>query len=84
MPVLERILCTHTFLVIVSIENVLPTGAVGNIYFRGNILSVDGKEKVEIEKNIPLNDSENAGTAAANELLQMGADKIVNAIQHAK
>ena len=56
----------------------------GNIYFRGNILSVDGKEKVEIEKNIPLNDSENAGTAAANELLQMGADKIVNAIQHAK
>ena len=37
----------------------------GNIYFRGNILSVDGKEKVEIEKNIPLNDSENAGTAAA-------------------
>ena len=56
----------------------------GNIYFRGNILSVDGKEKVEIEKNIPLNDSENAGTAAANELLLMGANKIVNAIQHAK
>ena len=56
----------------------------GNIYFRGNILSVDGKQKVEIEKNIPLNDSENAGTAAANELLQMGADKIVNAIQYAK
>jgi hydroxymethylbilane synthase len=56
----------------------------GDIYFRGNILSVDGKEKVEIEKNIPLNNSDDAGTSAANELLQMGADKIVNAIQHAK
>lgn len=56
----------------------------GCIYFRGNILSVDGKEKIEIEKNFPLNESDDAGIAAANEILNMGADKIVNAIQHAK
>jgi hydroxymethylbilane synthase len=56
----------------------------GYIYFRGNILSVDGKEKIEIEKKIPLNESDNAGTAAANEILNRGADKIVNDIQHAK
>ena len=56
----------------------------GQIYFKGNILSVDGKEKVDIEKNITLNNSEDAGCFVAKELLQMGADKIVNAIQHAK
>jgi hydroxymethylbilane synthase len=56
----------------------------GKIYFKGNILSVDGKEKVDIEKNITLNNSEDAGSFVAKELLQMGADKIVNAIQHAK
>lgn len=56
----------------------------GQIYFKGNILSVDGKEKVDIEKNIPLNNSEDTGFSVANELLQMGADKIVNAIQDAK
>lgn len=56
----------------------------GQIYFKGNILSVDGKEKVDIEKNINLNNSEDAGSSFANELLEMGADKIVNDIQHAK
>jgi hydroxymethylbilane synthase len=56
----------------------------GQIYFKGNILSVDGKEKVDIQKNITLNNSEDAGSFVAKELLQMGADKIVNAIQHAK
>ncbi len=56
----------------------------GQINFKGNILSVDGKEKVDIEKNITSNNSEDAGSFVAKELLQMGADKIVNAIQHAK
>ena len=56
----------------------------GQINFKGNILSVDGKGKVDIEKNITLNNSEDAGSFVAKELLQMGADKIVNAIQHAK
>jgi hydroxymethylbilane synthase len=55
----------------------------GNIFFRGNILSVDGKEKIEVEFDIPSSQSENLGTRAAQELLGRGADKIVNAIRNA-
>jgi hydroxymethylbilane synthase len=55
----------------------------GNIFFRGNILSVDGKEKIEIEFDIPSSQSEHLGTRAALELLGKGADKIVNAIRNA-
>jgi hydroxymethylbilane synthase len=54
----------------------------GNIFFRGNILSVDGKEKIEVEFDIPSSQSENLGTHAAQELLGKGADKIVNAIRN--
>jgi len=55
-----------------------------NIFFRGNILSVDGKEKVAIEKTITFSGSINLGETAAEELLNKGADKIVDAIRHAK
>jgi hydroxymethylbilane synthase len=55
----------------------------GNIFFRGNILSVDGKEKVDVEFDIPSSQSEHLGTRAALELLGKGADKIVNAIRNA-
>lgn len=54
------------------------------LLFRGNILSVDGKEKVSIEKTTTLNESINLGETAAEELLNKGADKIVDAIRHAK
>ncbi len=52
------------------------------IYFRGNIFSVDGKEKVEIEKTIDTSAAEGFGHIAANEILQNGAKKIADAIQH--
>ncbi len=54
------------------------------IFFRGNILSVDGKDKVEIEKTIGLKESTNLGNTAATEILKKGADKIADAIRHAK
>lgn len=54
------------------------------IYFRGNILSVDGKDKVEIEKTINRNGCINPGIAAAAEILNKGADKIADAIRNAK
>lgn len=54
------------------------------IFFQGNILSVDGKEKVSIEKTIMLNASINPGETAAKELLNKGADKIADAIRNAK
>lgn len=56
----------------------------GMIWFRGNILSVDGKEKVEIEKVIELEKFHNLGDIAALEILNKGADKIADAIRNAK
>ena len=55
-----------------------------SIFFRGNILSVDGKEKVEIEKTINLDASFDLGNTAATALLNKGADKIADAIRNAK
>lgn len=55
----------------------------GNIFFRGNILSLDGKEKVEIEYRVPLTETEDLGTLAAEQLLAKGGDKIIAAIRNA-
>ena len=52
------------------------------IFFKGNILSVDGKEKIEIELNSPASSSDDLGTKAAQELLAKGADKIVSKIRN--
>lgn len=54
------------------------------LFFRGNILSIDGKEKVAIEKTVGLNESINLGNDAATEMLNKGADKIAEAIRNAK
>ncbi|MEO6731653.1 MAG: hydroxymethylbilane synthase [Ferruginibacter sp.] len=54
------------------------------IIFRGNILSVDGKEKVDIEKTTGLEESLNLGNIAATEILNKGADKIADAVRNAK
>ena len=56
----------------------------GQIYFNGNVLSTDGKEKIEIEKHISLNETNNWGVILANEILKKGADKIINAFQDGK
>ena len=54
------------------------------LYFEGNILSLDGKEKAEIKKTVAVNNSNNLGVIAANELLQNGGQEIADRIQHAK
>ena len=54
-----------------------------NIFFQGNILSLDGKEKIEIEKTVPVDRTNNLGTQCAHQLLQKGADKIIAAIRNA-
>lgn len=50
------------------------------IYFQGNILTVDGKEKVEIEKYIPVNDISKAGIVLAHQLLENGGREIAATI----
>lgn len=48
------------------------------IIFKGNILSTDGKEKLEVEKSANLKDANNLGKECAMELLKNGAQEIIN------
>ncbi len=53
------------------------------VVFKGNILSVDGKEKIEIEKTAPFNKSTALGMIAGEDILSGGADKIIEQIRNA-
>lgn len=55
----------------------------GYITFRGHILSVDGKEKIETSFHKAALQCGDLGRKAAEELLARGADKIVNSIRNA-
>ena len=54
------------------------------IYFKGNILSPDGKQKLAIEKIIEKDEFNSAGKIWGDEILNMGGDKIVQQIKDAK
>ncbi|MFY7899049.1 MAG: hydroxymethylbilane synthase [Chitinophagaceae bacterium] len=54
------------------------------IAFEGNIVSPNGDSIVSIEKNIPLEAAEEAGSILAKELLHNGAQAIVDKMNHAK
>jgi len=54
-----------------------------NIIFNGNILSIDGKEKVDIEKTISITEATGFGKTAAEYLLANGGQKIADAIRNA-
>lgn len=56
----------------------------GKLQFRGNILSVDGNHKVEIEKTIPVNEAADTGKIFATELLANGGQEIADGIQKNK
>ena len=51
------------------------------IYFRGNVVALDGSEKAEIEKTISFEDAENGGAIAAKILLEKGGQAIIDTIQ---
>lgn len=53
------------------------------LYFRGNILSLDGKEKVGIEKKVLVKNTDGLGKTAAEELLVSGGKKIAEGIRNA-
>ena len=55
-----------------------------SIYFRGNIVAVDGSAKVAIEKSALISDSYNLGNIAANEILEQGGQAILDTINYAK
>ncbi len=61
----------------------LATMENSKIYFRGNILSLDGKEKAAVEMSCPATEANDLGTVAANELLNKGGKAIADSIRNA-
>jgi hydroxymethylbilane synthase len=55
----------------------------GTLHFKGNIFSLDGKQKVEVEMSVAVDDAEHVGVAAANDLLRKGGSEIANSIRNA-
>jgi hydroxymethylbilane synthase len=52
------------------------------LLFKGNIFSVDGTERVDIEKSVSVTDAANLGVSAALELLAKGGKAIAENIHH--
>ena len=64
-----------------------PVGALAEIeneevYFRGNLTSIDGKKQVSIEKKVSVELAASLGTSAAHELLADGGQEILQEIKH--
>lgn len=53
------------------------------VHFRGNILSLDGNEKKEVELKVAYNDAETLGQNAAIQLLKTGGQAIADSIRNA-
>jgi hydroxymethylbilane synthase len=53
------------------------------LFFRGNILSLDGRRKMEVEKVLPVEMATFTGKTAAEELLAKGGQEIADEIRHA-
>lgn len=68
--------CTTPISALAVIEN-------NNILFRGNVLSLDGKEKAEIECFTPIDQIDQLGESCAEKLLHKGGDKIIASIRNA-
>ncbi|HET8886635.1 MAG TPA: hydroxymethylbilane synthase [Salinimicrobium sp.] len=65
-----------------------PIGALATIEddkinFKGVLFSVDGKQKFEIEKSIPISETENFGKNCAEEILQNGGAELMREIKAA-
>jgi hydroxymethylbilane synthase len=53
------------------------------LWFRGNIFSLDGKAHAEIEQRLPVSEAAGLGRSAARELLENGGQEIADKIRHA-
>lgn len=61
----------------------LATIEKGIVRFTGNILSLDGKKKVEVEKKCLIPEAVHLGKDAAKELLENGGQEIAQSIRYA-
>ena len=55
----------------------------GDLYFSGQLLSLDGHRKVEIEKILPMEKADGIGRIAAQEVLDRGGQSIADEIRAA-
>lgn len=53
------------------------------IFFQGNVVSLDGREKVDIKTTVPISIGAAIGTEAGQEILAMGAEEIIQEIRNA-
>lgn len=51
------------------------------LFFEGNILTTDGKEKAEIKKTVNISEAKELGKEAAEELLQKGGKEILEKLR---
>ncbi len=63
-----------------------PIGALATIkddilHFKGVLFSLDGKQKIDVEKNVPLSEIESIGRKCAEEVLQNGGAKLMKEIK---
>jgi len=64
-----------------------PIGALTQIkgqtvYFEGVVFSLDGKQKIDIKKEVKLSDAKDLGKTSAEEVLQKGGDKLMQEIRN--
>ncbi|WP_396591082.1 hydroxymethylbilane synthase [Allomuricauda sp. R78024] len=64
-----------------------PIGALAqiknqSIHFIGAVFSLDGRQKIEIEKTIPINSAKGFGAICAQEILNKGGDKLMESIRN--
>jgi len=52
-----------------------------NISFKGILIAIDGSEKVEVEKSLPLSEWNNLGKICAEEVLNNGGKKLMESIK---
>ncbi|MGH2666605.1 hydroxymethylbilane synthase [Flavobacterium sp.] len=88
---IETEVCTHIerqFLRTLEGGCTAPIGAIANhnehddtISFKGILLSIDGKEKIEIEKSVPLTEWKKLGYTMAQEILTNGGSELMTKIK---
>jgi len=88
---IETEICTHIerqFLRTLEGGCTAPIGALATyneeedtIVFKGNLLSIDGKQKFEIEENVPINEWKKLGFFAAKEILENGGEQLMKELR---
>ena len=66
--------CSTPISALAEIEN-------GQVIFRGNLLSTDGRQKEEISISIPVSEAAVLGTHAAKEILKAGGQQILDSFK---